>query len=227
MTDLQKQTIKSIVNIFETGRIAGNYSAVAVLPGDSGHLSYGRSQAALGSGTLLALLNEYCGRSDARFANALHGFLDRVARKDFSLDHDAAFRMTLMQAGRDPAMQATQDDLFDRGFFIPATTAALAIGVVSPLGQAVVYDSFIQGGWLGLKAQLPSVVSAGGETKWIPRYLAERRAWLESSPAPLPATVYRVDTFTRLIAANNWGLALPIDVHGTTIPANLPLPKAA
>jgi hypothetical protein len=38
-------------------------------------------------------------------------------------------------------------------------------------------------------------------------------------PPPLPATVYRMDTFSRLIEENNWSLALPIQVHGTTIPA--------
>ena len=47
MNELQQNTARAIVNVFETGRISGNYAAVAVLKGDSGHLSYGRSQAAL------------------------------------------------------------------------------------------------------------------------------------------------------------------------------------
>jgi len=227
MTDLQKQTIKTIVNIFETGRMAGNYSAVSVIPGDSGHLSYGRSQSALGSGTLSTLLNEYCRRTDAKFAAALHPYLTRVENKDYTLDEDAAFRTILKQAGADAAMQSTQDDFFDRAYFIPACTAAAAMGIVSPLGTAVVYDSLIQGGWRRLKSQLPSLVSVGGESSWIPRYIALRRHWLETLPAPLPATVYRMDTFTRLIGENNWGLALPIDVRGITVPANIPLPRAA
>lgn len=116
-------------------------------------------------------------------------------------------------------MRAAQDEFFDRAYFTPACTAALAIGIVSPLGQAVVYDSFVQGGWRKIRAGMPTVAAAGGESKWIPRYISLRRAWLESSPAPLPATVYRMDTFSKLIAANNWGLVLPIDVHGTLIPA--------
>ncbi len=60
MTPLQEKTIKAIVNVFETGRAAGNYAAVTVLAGDSGHLTYGRSQSALGSGTLFQLLSQYC-----------------------------------------------------------------------------------------------------------------------------------------------------------------------
>lgn len=227
MTDLQKQTIKTIVNIFETGRIAGDYCSVSVIPGDAGHLSYGRSQSALGSGALSNLLNEYCGRADAKFASSLHPYLTRVRNKDYTLDADDGFRATLKQAGSDPAMQSTQDDFFDRAYFIPACTAAAAMGIVSPLGTAVVYDSFIQGGWRKLKAQLPSLVSLGGETRWIPRYIALRRHWLETMPAPLPATVYRMDTFTGLIGANDWGLAVPIKVRGITITAIIPLPRAA
>ena len=44
MNDLQKATSAAIVNIFETGRVRGDYGAIAVLKGDSGHLSYGRSK---------------------------------------------------------------------------------------------------------------------------------------------------------------------------------------
>lgn len=227
MTDLQKQTIKTIVNIFETGRIAGDYSAIGIIPGDAGHLSYGRSQSTLGRGTLADLLNEYCRRTDAKFATALHPYLARVENKDYTLDNDAGFRAILKQAGSDPAMQSAQDDFFDRAYFIPACTAAAAMGVVSPLGTAVVYDSLIQGGWRKLKAQFPSLVSLGGEACWIPRYIALRRPWLETLPAPLPATVYRMDMFSRLIGANNWGLALPIEVRGITVPANILLPRAA
>jgi chitosanase len=52
VNDLQQKTVRAIVNVFETGHLEGNYSAIAVLKGDRGHLSYGRSQATLGSGSL-------------------------------------------------------------------------------------------------------------------------------------------------------------------------------
>jgi chitosanase len=220
MNDLQKKTVKAIVNIFETGRAAGDYGAVALLPGDSGRLSFGRSQATLGSGTLFSVLEEYCGRGDARFATEFTPWLPRVRNKDLTLDHDEAFRNLLKQSGSDPVMQAVQDDFFDRNYFLPACKSAEAMGITSPLGQAVAYDSCVQGGWARLKGELPSLAEAGGETNWVARYVALRREWLVSRSGALPATAYRMDAFSRLIALGNWDLTLPLDVHGTIVTAD-------
>ena len=44
VTALQKKTAQAIVNIFETGRVLGDYGAVAVIAGDTGRLSYGRTR---------------------------------------------------------------------------------------------------------------------------------------------------------------------------------------
>ena len=58
-TPTQKKTAQSIINIFETGSALGDYSLVTSIEGDIGHLTYGRSQTALGSGNLHLLLKEY------------------------------------------------------------------------------------------------------------------------------------------------------------------------
>src|SRR5215813_9486401 len=68
MNTIQAATAVAIVNVFETGRVRGDYGGMAVLDGDTGHLSYGRSQASLGSGSLFALLDEYCAQPGAQFA---------------------------------------------------------------------------------------------------------------------------------------------------------------
>ncbi len=57
LTDLQKRTAQAIVNIFETGRVRGDYAKVTLIPGDPGHLTYGRSQTTLASGNLHLLIN--------------------------------------------------------------------------------------------------------------------------------------------------------------------------
>src|SRR5688572_2451411 len=126
MTDLQKKTAKAIVNIFETGRLRGRYEAVVVLKGDSGHLSYGRSQATLGSGSLYVLLKDYCEAPGAKFSQALLPFVPRFRDKDFTLDHDRSVRELLEDAGHDPVMQQTQDGFFDRSYWQPASRAASA-----------------------------------------------------------------------------------------------------
>ena len=71
LTELQKKTAKAIVNIFETGRPLGDYSKVTLLQGDTGHLTYGRSQTTLGSGNLYLLIKSYCKASGATLAAEL------------------------------------------------------------------------------------------------------------------------------------------------------------
>ena len=56
LTPTQKQTAQSIVNLFETGSVLGDYGSVTVIAGDTGHLTFGRSQTTLPSGNLLNLM---------------------------------------------------------------------------------------------------------------------------------------------------------------------------
>jgi len=221
MDDTQKAVAQAIVNVFETGRVLGNYGAVTVLKGDSGHLSYGRSQTTLGSGRLYTLLLGYCQQSNAKpeFAEELKRCLPRFQQKDFSLDTDSAVKDLLKQAATDPVMRAAQDQFFNENYFAPALRDAAATGITEPLGQTVVYDSHIQGGWASLKARMPAINDLGGETAWITRYIEVRKAWLQSLQPPLPSTVYRTDSFKSLIDAGKWKLGLPLMVHGVNITA--------
>ena len=66
MDPLQEQTAKAIVNIFETGRLKGDYASVVVASGDAGHLTYGRSQTTLASGNLYLLISSYCSAPGAK-----------------------------------------------------------------------------------------------------------------------------------------------------------------
>ena len=58
LTDLQKKAAQAVVNVFETGHARGEYGQVTLLPGDSGHLTYGRSQTTLASGNLFLLIKD-------------------------------------------------------------------------------------------------------------------------------------------------------------------------
>lgn len=222
MTPLQQKTIKAIVNVFETGRAAGNYSAVTVLAGDSGHLTYGRSQSALGSGTLFELLSQYCVSPAAKFAAQLEPYLPRIQARDTTLDNDANLRGILRDAGADPVMQAEQDRFFDATYFNPACTSASACGLGSALAQAIVYDSHVQGNWRAMRDAANQKCGSPGsngvnEQQWLATYVQIRKQWLLSSHPPLPATSYRMDAFLNLIGNGNWDLDLPIQVHGVTI----------
>lgn len=217
MTELQKETIAAIVNVFETGRVRGDYSAVTVLKGDSGHLTYGRSQATLGSGNLYKLLDLYCQQSNAPFAQPLKFYLPRFQRRDLTLDNDAQVRGLLEQAGReDAAMRVTQDQFFNASYFAPAARSAEACGIKRPLGLAIVYDSHVQGGWDLLRTKL-GPIPAGGEETWLGKYVDARQKWLAGLRPPLPSTTYRMDTFHKLIEQSAWDLPIPLRVRGVTI----------
>ena len=219
MTELQEQTTKAIVNVFESGRVAGDYGAVTVLKGDSGHLTYGRSQTTLGSGNLFLLIKAYCDRPDARFSSDFQPFLTDLAARNVELDTNSKLREILTEAGDDAAMRAEQNRFFDENYFNPACRTATSKGVTLPLGQAVVYDSFIQGGFVKVSPLVAAAIGIGGvdEKQWIQKYIAARKNWLTGLNDPLPKTVYRMDAFNKLVTDGVWDLPLPLQVHGVAI----------
>jgi chitosanase len=221
LTATQKRTAEAIVNVFETSEVRGNYSAVTLIPGDTGHLTFGRSQTTLASGNLHGLLKQYCGNGGARFANALSPYLDRLGARDLSLDTDHLFQNVLRATGDDPVMRDTQDEFFDSRYWVPAAATADRDGITSPLGVAVVYDSTVQGSWVAIRDRTNTAcgtVSAAGEQRWISQYVTERHNWLANhSRTDLQATVYRMDAFKRLIALGAWSLTLPLVVRDAEI----------
>ena len=218
---LQKATAQAIVNIFETGRVIGDYGQVTLLAGDSGHLTYGRAQTTLASGNLDVLIRGYCAAPGARYAPDLVPYLERLAVNDLSLDHDWTFRALLREAGEDPVMQRQQDGFFDRVYWRPALASAAYIGAERPLGIAVIYDSRIHGSWHALRDR--TIAAHGtleviGEADWMAHYVETRRQWLAGhGNTLLRKTVYRMQAFAGLFDENAWDLALPLTVRGLLI----------
>ncbi len=221
LTDLQKRTAQAIVNIFETGHVRGDYGKVTLIPGDPGHLTYGRSQTTLASGNLHLLVKAYCEEPGASLAGRLKRYLGRLAARDIALDRDMALRSLLEEAGHDLIMWEVQDLFFDRVYWSPSVWGAESCGVGTALGTAVVYDSHIHGAWrllLMRTEERHGSVGSLGERVWVERYVAERRDWLASHPKPvLHPTVYRMDAFRVMIQAGAWELPLPLRVRGVTI----------
>lgn len=226
LTTTQKKTIESIVNLFETGHVRGNYSKVTIIPGDTGHLTYGRSQTTLGSGNLAKLLRQYCTTSGARFAFLLDPYLLRLNAIDLTLDNDGVLHNILRASADDLVMRDVQDDFFDKNYWQSAMRAAAREGIVSPLGCAVVYDSFVHGAWKAMRDRCNAThgsVADAGEQKWVAGYVTTRRAWLAGhARTDLRSTVYRMDAFQRLIDQGYWNLELPLVVrHARISPATL------
>ncbi len=225
MREIKKKAAHAVVNIFETGSPYGDYGKVTLLAGDSGHLTYGRSQTTLASGNLYLLVKAYCEEPSAEFGEELSGYLTRLEEIDLSLDRDTRFRQLLREAGQDPVMHAVQDGFFDRVYWNPACHAAGSSGIECELGVTVVYDSFIHGSWHHVKNltdQEAGELAAIGETRWIAEYVAVRRNWLATHPnSLLHRTVYRMDSFRQIISTGNWTLELPFVVRGVLIDKNM------
>lgn len=107
LTPTQKKTAESIVNIFETSEVLGNYGQVTVIRGDTGHLTFGRSQTTLGSGNLYKLLKLYCDNGGARFGTRLEPYLSACKRKDTQLDNDVKLHNVLRATTDDVVMRDT------------------------------------------------------------------------------------------------------------------------
>jgi len=221
LTPSQGQAARAIVNLFETGSVLGDYGQVTLLPGDTGRLTYGRSQTTLGSGNLYLLLARYCANAGARFGARLQALLPAFQAQAASLDTDGPAQNLLRACADDHVMRETQDAFFDEGYWQPAQRAAQKLGLASALAVAVVYDSHIHGAWGKLRDATTAAAgdpSQIGEQAWISAYVQQRRAWLAgNSNAILRGTVYRMDAFQRLIDQGYWGLPLPLVVRGQEI----------
>jgi chitosanase len=221
LTATQKKTAEALVNIFETGEVLGDYGQVTLIAGDTGHLTFGRSQTTLGSGNLNELMQGYCANSGARFGTRIASYLPRFAARDLKLDKEFKLHNLLRASADDNVMRDTQDTFFDETYWQPAAQTAERLKIMSPLGVAVVYDSFVHGSWKLMRnrtTQQVGDISSVNEQQWIAAYIAIRRAWLaENTRADLRVTVYRMDTFQRLIDQGYWGLELPLVVRGQEI----------
>ncbi|MFT7724239.1 MAG: peptidoglycan-binding protein [Roseateles sp.] len=221
LTGLQQRTAQAIVNLFETSQVLGDYGRVTVLAGDSGHLSFGRSQTTLGSGNLAKLLERYAANPAARWASRLAAYLPRLRARDVALDDDEVLKNILRASADDPVMRDVQDRFFDATYWQVAERAAARTGIGLPLGLAVVYDSQVHGSWALLRDETLRAIGSpdqAGERDWLRRYVAERRRWLAGHRNPLlRKTVYRMDALQRLMDLGAWTLQLPLVVQGQEI----------
>ena len=221
LTETQKQVAKAILNIFETGSVRGHYGQVTLIPGDTGRLTFGRSQTTLTSGGLHRLIAAYVERMGARFAEALSPFLPQLEARDPALDQAGHFHNLLRASADDPVMRDTQDEFFDENFWATAERIARRDGLCRPLAVAVVYDSVVHGSWARIRRRVldgHGTAKDLGETVWITRYVETRHAWLANhSRSDLRRTVYRMEALRRLIDQDQWLLEIPLVVRGHEI----------
>jgi chitosanase len=221
LTATQARTCKAILNLFETGSVVGRYGSVTVLAGDTGQLTFGRSQTTLGSGNLALLIERYSTNPAARFGARLSKFLPRLRERDNTLNDDEFLKNVLRASADDLVMRDVQDVFFDDAYWAPAVRASTKSGIKLPLGVAIVYDGHVHGSWRLIRDRVNSAMGTpaqASERVWLREYVRQRREWLATNNNPLlRKTVYRMDAFGRLITLDNWGLSLPLVIQGQEV----------
>ena len=230
ITPQQKKVIDSILSIFETGKIptAASYSTCTILRDGAG-ISYGKHQATDNAGSLDKIVKMYIAEGGTHAAK-LQPYLPQLsanetAKVNPSAPPDWAKNLVnlLKEAGADPKMQSAQDAIFDENYWNPAVNHAKQIGLNTALGHAVVYDTCIHSGPGRVathRAAFPqkSPANGGDEREWVKAYVSARKAWLLGNSNPLvQKTIYRMETFEKLMAEGNWDLNTPLTVRGVKI----------
>jgi len=230
ITKEQKHAIDCILSIFETGRVptAASYQTCTILRDGAG-ISYGKHQATDNAGSLDKIVQKYIA-AGGKHAEALKPYVPRLAANETAKlnpaappDWAKALVNLLKEAGADPIMQKAQDEVFDENYWLPAVNHAKAIGLTTALGHAVIYDTCIHSGPGRVathRAAFPqkSPANGGDEAEWVKAYVAARKNWLLGNKNPIvQKTIYRMEAFEQLMAAGNWGLALPFTVRGVKV----------
>ena len=217
-----KSKILSIVNVFETGSVQGDYGAISIYKDGSGNtpqITYGRSQTTE-QGNLRTLIEMYVANG-GNWAIAFVPYIGRIGKD--SLVQDYAFVDLLRKAGGDPVMISTQDVFFDIKYYQPAYNWWSTEAFATPLALLVVYDSFIQSGSIkdNLRNRFPErpPKDGGKEQAWIAAYVAVRQHGLSTFSRPaVRASVYRTKCFKEQINDSNWDLSQGVLANGVVVP---------
>lgn len=223
LTAGQRLICDRVINVFETGTVAGKYGAISIYndgPGQIRQITYGRSQTTE-YGNLKLLIGAYAD-AGGTYSGQLGTYVDRIGT--VALVDDEDFKSLLRRAGsEDPVMHRTQDRFFDEVYFQPAQRWAEANGFTLPLSMLVIYDSFIHSGRIRkeLRDRFPEATpKAGGREKtWVQQYVDVRDEWLRTHKNPeVRPSAYRTRDFLREIGKGNWRLdKLPFMANGTAV----------
>lgn len=222
--ETDKKKAAAIVRIFETGRAAGNYSAVAVLDDGAG-ISYGIAQFTHRSGSLSQVVEDYLATGSPVGRAILAAQLPLLKKRTAAAVRQASANLQLRKALKTAAitaeMRRVQDAAAESLYLRPAAETAERMGFAEPLSLAVLYDSMTHGSWERIRDQVPFTVTPKGvdltrEHLWITTYLRKRDAWL-ASVGRLAPTRYRTQFFLSQVAISNWRLKLPLSVHGVRL----------
>jgi hypothetical protein len=188
---------------------------------DSGIISYGRFQFTLAGSGLFRVCELFTTRSSSPIAAELkQTYLERVRNHDAALRSDARLKTLLIEAAKDPIMQAAQDEAATEHYWnVVQDLSIKPRGIRTPLGQALIFDmginfgprhGFLSAAEEALGIPPRSLVGTKGVTEQqIITKLAELRKKSHDNQAArdnLPGLRVRGDFWVALCQKGDWEL---------------------
>jgi chitosanase len=233
LTADQRHIADELVSAFEHGDPAPHYEAVETL-GDGRGYTCGTLGFTTSSTEVRTLVEAYTAEvPDSPLARYLPRLRELADGGDAATGGLDGFAGDWKAAAADPRFRAQQDALADRLDFSPALREARRLGLRTPLGVAVLYDTAVQHGTGDDPDGLPALIAratrraggdpAGGveEQEWLGAFLDEREDTLRHPADRDTAAVWaesadRVDALRELVDDDRFRLdpPVPITVYG-------------
>ncbi|MPV88619.1 chitosanase [Georgenia ruanii] len=225
----RKARAAQITSTFENSTLDLQYGFAENI-GDGRGITAGRAGFTSGTGDLLLVVRRY---ADLKPGNVLAKYIPALEEVDGS-DSMAGldgFAAAWGQAAKDPAQRRLQDEVVDELYFRPAMQMADELGIRTPLGQAILWDTMIQhgsGGANGTQAIIRDTLDDVGpvdddEAAWLDAFLDARlhhldHAYQDAETDADASSQSRIDALRSLLDSGNLAMNLPMewDVYGTT-----------
>lgn len=230
LSDQQKRRIVQIVSLLENSMTEIQYAYVENL-GDGRGYTAGRAGFTTANGDAYLVVQRYASISPQ---NVLAKYLPRMKQlADTESDSTVGlegYPAAWAAAASNVRFREAQDEITDELYYVPAMLEADNLGLKSPLGRGIIFDSIIQhGGGDGpdsLSALISRTTSAEkgtpatgiDEVDWLRAFLGVRRDDLSFAHDPetrdaWSESVGRLDVWSGILDSGNMNLAGPIDIR--------------
>jgi chitosanase len=225
----RKDRAAQITSTFENATLELQYDYAENI-GDGRGITAGRAGFTSATGDLLRLVRGY---TEMKPDNPLAPYIPALEAVE-GTDSEAGlegFIDAWAEAAADPDQRRLQDDLVDELYFTPAMTLADEVGLDTPLGQAIMWDTMIQhgaGGENGTRVIIEETQDTvgtpdGDEAAWLDAFLDARlhhlgHAYENTTEDADASSRSRIDALRSLLADGNLALEAPLTwkVYGST-----------
>src|SRR3954452_19559494 len=176
----RKHRAAQITSTFENSTLELQYDYVENI-GDGRGITAGRAGFTSATGDLLLVVRRYVETKPDNVLAPYVPALEAVNGTD-SVTGLGGFTDAWAVAAEDPDFQKLQDEMVDELYFNPAMTMAADLGIETPLGQLIIWDTMIQHGvggnngtWAIIKETQKDAGAVGrNEPAWLDAFLDAR-----------------------------------------------------